>query len=95
MPLLSTLLLIQQPTPASGRATAVSEVFPGSFSLYFAIGLGKGGNPHRTFVVVVVVVVVVTGKDETPDIEDLGSVLRDSSIQTLRLPTKLKRHSNI
>jgi hypothetical protein len=27
------------------------------------------------------------GKDETPDIENLGSVLRDSSIQTLRLPT--------
>jgi hypothetical protein len=27
------------------------------------------------------------GKDETPDIEDPGSVLRDSSIQTLRLPT--------
>jgi hypothetical protein len=30
-------------------------------------------------------VVVVTGKDETPDIEDLELVLRDSSIHTLRL----------
>ncbi len=30
---------------------------------------------------------LLRGKDETPDIEDLGSVLRDSSIQTLRLPT--------
>jgi hypothetical protein len=27
------------------------------------------------------------GKDETPDIEDLGSVLCNSTIQTLRLPT--------
>ncbi len=34
----------------------------------------------------VVVVVVVRGKDETPGIEDLGSVLRDSSNQTLHLP---------
>jgi hypothetical protein len=31
---------------------------------------------------------LLRGKDETSDIEDLGSVLRDSSIQTLRLPTK-------
>ncbi len=30
---------------------------------------------------------LLRGKDETPDNEDLGSVLRDSSIQTLRLLT--------
>ncbi len=30
---------------------------------------------------------LLRGKDETPDIEDLKSVLRDSFIQTLRLPT--------
>ncbi len=36
---------------------------------------------------IVVVVLLLRGKDETPDIEDLGSVLRDSSIQTLHLPT--------
>jgi hypothetical protein len=40
----------------------------------------------------VVVIVVVTGKDETPDIEDLGSVLRVSSIQTLRLPKSVCSH---
>ncbi len=27
------------------------------------------------------------GKDETPDIEDLGSVLCNSSVKTLHLPT--------
>jgi hypothetical protein len=30
---------------------------------------------------------LLRGKDEIPDIEDLGSVLRNSSIQTLCLPT--------
>ncbi len=30
---------------------------------------------------------LLRGKDETPDIEDLGSVLHDSSIQTLRQST--------
>ncbi len=30
---------------------------------------------------------LLLGKDETPDIEGLGSVLHDSSIQALRLPT--------
>ncbi len=39
--------------------------------------------------VVVVIVVSNRGKDETPDTEEMGSVLRDSSIQTLRLPTEL------
>ncbi len=31
---------------------------------------------------------LLRGKDETPYIEELGSVLCDSSIQTLSLPTK-------
>ncbi len=30
---------------------------------------------------------LLLGKDETPDIEDLGSVLRYSSIQILGIPT--------
>jgi hypothetical protein len=36
----------------------------------------------------ILILLLLRGKDETPDIEDLGSVLRDSSIQTLRLPTQ-------
>jgi hypothetical protein len=45
---------------------------------------GRGGKLYRH--TLFVVAAVVTGEG-TPDIEDLGSVLCDSSIQTLRLPT--------
>ncbi len=37
----------------------------------------------------VLLVLLLRGKDETPDIKDRGTVLRDSSIQTLRLPTSI------
>ncbi len=31
---------------------------------------------------------LLRGKDETPDMEEMGSVLRNSSIQALRHPTQ-------
>ncbi len=37
---------------------------------------------------------ILREKDETPDIEDLGSVLHDSSIQTLHLSTKKCTHAD-
>ncbi len=40
-------------------------------------------------VMLVCLFLLLWGKDETPGIEDLGSVLRNSSIQTLRLSAML------
>ncbi len=37
---------------------------------------------------------LLRGKDETPDSEDLASVLCDSSIQTLHLPTTFNYNYN-
>jgi hypothetical protein len=43
---------------------------------------------HKILVVIAcLLLAVVRGKDETPDIEDLGSVFCDISIQTVCLPT--------
>jgi hypothetical protein len=40
---------------------------------------------HFTNLLPMLLLLLLRGKAETPDIENLGSVLRDSSIQTLRL----------